>query len=134
MCENAYLSIKNPKASTALKRALDPGRRMLALLARTALLRQQLSASEAGAPPLTKSWIRTCFHTENLLETECMLKAQKHLTSKDLITPVNCDSDLFITTHRLHGFGVIVAIAPREHLHRILSGSLIIVKRTLKIS
>ena len=29
MCENAYLSIKNPKASRALKRALDPGRRML---------------------------------------------------------------------------------------------------------
>ena len=34
MCENAYLSIKNPKASRALKRALDPGRRMLASLAR----------------------------------------------------------------------------------------------------
>ena len=32
MCENAYLSIKNPKASRALKRALDPGRRMLTLL------------------------------------------------------------------------------------------------------
>ena len=46
MCENAYLSIKNPKASRALKRALDPGRRMLASL------RQQLSASEAEAPPL----------------------------------------------------------------------------------
>ena len=54
MCENAYLSIKNPKASRALKRALDPGRRMLASL------RRQLSASEAGAPPLPKSWIRTC--------------------------------------------------------------------------
>ena len=45
MCENAYLSIKNPKASRALKRALDPGHRMLASL------RRQLSASEA-APPL----------------------------------------------------------------------------------
>ena len=33
MCENAYLSIKNPKASRALKRALDPGHRMLASLA-----------------------------------------------------------------------------------------------------
>ena len=32
MCEIAYLSIKNPKASRALKRALDPGRRMLASL------------------------------------------------------------------------------------------------------
>ena len=45
MCENAYLSIKNPKASRALKQALDPGRRMLTSL------RRQLSASEAGAPP-----------------------------------------------------------------------------------
>ena len=44
MCENAYLSIKNPKASRALKQALDPGRRMLASL------RWQLSASEAGPP------------------------------------------------------------------------------------
>ena len=57
MCENAYLSIKNPKASRALKRALDPGHRMLASLCR------QLSASEAGAPPLTKSWIRTWYIT-----------------------------------------------------------------------
>ena len=53
MCENAYLSIKNPKAARALKRALDPGRRMLASLAcDSASLCQQLSASEAGAPPL----------------------------------------------------------------------------------
>ena len=34
MCENAYLSIKNPKASRVLKQALDPGRRLLASLAR----------------------------------------------------------------------------------------------------
>ena len=32
MCENAYLSIKNPKASKALKRALDPSCRLLASL------------------------------------------------------------------------------------------------------
>ena len=32
MCENAYLSIKNPKASRAHKRALDPSRRLLTLL------------------------------------------------------------------------------------------------------
>ena len=37
MCENAYLSIKNPKASRALKRALDPSRRMLTSLAATPL-------------------------------------------------------------------------------------------------
>ena len=61
MCENAYLSIKNPKASRALKRALDPDRRMFASLCR------QLLASETGAPPWPnpgsapesgKSWIR----------------------------------------------------------------------------
>ena len=34
MCENAYLSIKNPKASRALKWALDPSCRMLASLVR----------------------------------------------------------------------------------------------------
>ena len=40
MCENAYLSIKNPKASRALKRALDPGScRMLKNFARTTPLR-----------------------------------------------------------------------------------------------
>ena len=50
MWENAYLSIKNPKAS---KSFLDPGRKLLASL------RRQLSASAPGAPPLTKSWIRT---------------------------------------------------------------------------
>ena len=33
MCENAYLSIKNPKASRALKWALDLGHRLLASLA-----------------------------------------------------------------------------------------------------
>ena len=33
MCENAYLSIKNPKASRALKWALDPHRRLLTSLA-----------------------------------------------------------------------------------------------------
>ena len=65
MCENAYLSIKNPKASRALKRALDPGRRMLASLTRLASLCRQLSASEAGATPLTKSWIRTWTETKS---------------------------------------------------------------------
>ena len=38
MCENAYLSIKNPKASRALKRALGP-RPQIACFARATLLR-----------------------------------------------------------------------------------------------
>ena len=54
MWENAYLSTKNPKSSRALKQAKDPGHKLLTSLHR------QLSASELG-PPLTKSWIRTCF-------------------------------------------------------------------------
>ena len=44
MWENAYLSIKNPKASRALKWALDPSRKLLASL------RRQLSASGPGPP------------------------------------------------------------------------------------
>ena len=52
MCENAYLSIKNPKPSRALKRALDPGCIMLASLAR---LRFAMSATFGlrswGLPP-----------------------------------------------------------------------------------
>ena len=52
MCENAYLSIKNPKASRALKQPLDTGRRMLASLAR---LRFAMSATfrlRSWGPPL----------------------------------------------------------------------------------
>ena len=52
--ENAYLSIKNPKASRALKQVLDPGHTLLASLHR------QLLGPEVGAASLTKSWIRTC--------------------------------------------------------------------------
>ena len=59
MCENAYLSIKNPKASRALKRALDPGRRMLASLARLRFAMSATFGLRSWGPPLTKSWIRT---------------------------------------------------------------------------
>ena len=37
MWENAYLSIENPKASRALKRALDPGRKIARFARATAL-------------------------------------------------------------------------------------------------
>ena len=59
MCENAYLSIKNPKASRALKRALDPGRRMLASLARLHFATSATFGLRSWGPPLTKSWIHT---------------------------------------------------------------------------
>ena len=57
MCENAYLSIKNPKASRAHLRI--PAAECSLHSRDSALLHRQLSASEAGVPPLTKSWIRT---------------------------------------------------------------------------
>ena len=59
MRENAYLSIKNPKASRALKWALDPGRRMLASLARLRFATSATFGLRSWGPPLTKSWIRT---------------------------------------------------------------------------
>ena len=52
MCENAYLSIKNPKASRALKGALDPGRRMLASLARLRFATSATVGLRSWAPPL----------------------------------------------------------------------------------
>ena len=69
MCENAYLSIKNPKASRALKQALDPGRRMLASLARLCFATSATFGLRSWGPPLTKSWN----HTWNILifEVKC---------------------------------------------------------------
>ena len=52
MCENAYLSIKNPKASRALKQALDPGRRMLASLTRLRLAMSATFGLRNWGPPL----------------------------------------------------------------------------------
>ena len=51
MCENAYLSIKNPKASRALKRPWTPAAYCSLRSRDSASLRRQLSAAEAGAPP-----------------------------------------------------------------------------------
>ena len=52
MCENAYLSIKNPKASRALKRALDPGCRMLTSLARLCFATSATFGLRSWGPPL----------------------------------------------------------------------------------
>ena len=59
MWENAYLSIKNPKVSRALKRALDPGHKLLVSLAQLRLVTSTFDLRTWG-PPLTKSWICTC--------------------------------------------------------------------------
>ena len=52
MWENAYLSIKNPKASRALKRALDPCRK-IARFARATALRYvtKFRPQNLGPPP-----------------------------------------------------------------------------------
>ena len=52
MCENAYLSIKNPKASRALKRALDPGRRILASLVQLRFTTSATFGLRSWGPPL----------------------------------------------------------------------------------
>ena len=52
MCENAYLSIKNPKASRALKRALDPGDRLLASLTRLRFATLATFGLRTWGPPL----------------------------------------------------------------------------------
>ena len=51
MCENAYLSIKNPKASRALKQALDPGHRLLTSLARLRFATSATFSLRSWAPP-----------------------------------------------------------------------------------
>ena len=60
MCENAYMSIKNPKASRALKWALDPGHRLLASLTQLHFATWATFSLRDWGSPLTKSWIRTC--------------------------------------------------------------------------
>ena len=59
MWENAYLSIKNPKASRALKWALDPSRKLLASLTWLHFATLAPFGLRTWGPPLTKSWIRT---------------------------------------------------------------------------
>ena len=52
MCENAYLSIKNPKASRARLRALDPGRRMLTSLTQLHFATSATFGLRSWGPPL----------------------------------------------------------------------------------
>ena len=52
MWENAYLSIKNPKASRALKRALDPGRKLLASLTQLRFATSAIFGLSTWGPPL----------------------------------------------------------------------------------
>ena len=73
MCENAYLSIKNPKASWALKRALDPGRRMLALLVRLRFAMSATFGLRSWAPPLDQildPHLKTLYFSYSLFERQ----------------------------------------------------------------
>ena len=80
MCENAYLSIKNPKASKALKQAWDPGRRLLALLRQLRFATSATFSLRSWGPPLTKSWIRTCNGCGHMLfVVTCGHKNHEHL-------------------------------------------------------
>ena len=59
--ENAYLAMKNPSASGALRWALDPPANYCSLCScDLALLHRQYMLKEIWGPPLTKSWIRYC--------------------------------------------------------------------------
>ena len=60
MCDNAYLSIKSPKASRVLQWALDPGCRLLTSIAQLRFTTSATFGLRSWGPPLTKSWIRTC--------------------------------------------------------------------------
>ena len=51
MWENAYLSIKNPKASRALKWALDPSHKLLTSLARLRFATSATFGLRTWAPP-----------------------------------------------------------------------------------
>ena len=59
MWENAYFSTKTQKLPGPLSGPWTPAADSSLRSRDSAPLRRQLSASEAGAPPLTKSWIRT---------------------------------------------------------------------------
>ena len=51
MWENAYLSIKNPKASRALKWALDPSHKLLALLMQLRFATSAIFGLRTWGPP-----------------------------------------------------------------------------------
>ena len=59
MWENAYLSIKNPKASRALEWALDPCHKLLTLLARLRFTTSATFCLRTWGHPFPKSWSRT---------------------------------------------------------------------------
>ena len=58
--ENAYLAMKNPSASRALRWALDPWPTSACFTHDFASLCRQYMLKEIWGPPLTKSWIRYC--------------------------------------------------------------------------
>ena len=86
MWENAYLSIKNPKASRALKWALDPSRKLLASLAQLRFATSAIFGLSTWGPPLDQIldphlWIY--FDVAHLFcSMVCSYSQQGHLVSK----------------------------------------------------
>ena len=81
MWENAYLGIKNPKASRALKRALDPGRKLLASLARLRFATPATFGLNTWGPPLDQildPHLRI-LNLPSLAKTPCCLCPRKSL-------------------------------------------------------
>ena len=127
MCENAYLSIKNPKASRALKQALDPSHRLLASL------RRQLSASEAG-PPLDQILDPHLGRQSVLMNFHVFLNSATFVRYENKIRPphtqdltVKCSlflsslTDLLVLTQ--YRFGLSISQAP-PYMNNLPSGAL----------
>ena len=87
MWENAYLSIKNSKASRALKQALDPGHNLLTSLMRLHFATSATFGLRTWAPPLDQildphlslTWHEPSVGTGSSLQTS--IKMQKWLFS-----------------------------------------------------
>ena len=75
MRENAYLSIKNPKASRALKRALDPGRKLLTSLTQLRFATSATFGLSTWGPPLDQILDPHLSHAQTHTK-DCMILAQ----------------------------------------------------------
>ena len=91
MCENAYLSIKKPqKLPEPLSGPWIPATDCSLRSSDFASLCRQISASEAGAPPLTKSWIRTWIHniivTNSIIDFKFSVRAFETVRHNNLVS------------------------------------------------
>ena len=69
--ENAYLTVRNTRASRTLRWALDPSQYWLTSLARLHFAMSAKSWKKFLGPPLTKSWIRYCKQAKMIYYEKC---------------------------------------------------------------